>query len=60
MIPYKIFNLVRDHFDGDTDKTYAWFQTPNGTLGGKPLDMIKKGREKKVIQYILSALDHKR
>lgn len=58
MIPYKIFNLVRDHFNGDLDKTYLWFQTVNGYLGGSPLDLIKKGREKKVIKHILSALDH--
>lgn len=58
MIPQVYFDKIRKYFNGDTEKTWLWFRTPNPMLGQEsPLNMIKVGREKKVMNFIDNALD---
>jgi hypothetical protein len=43
-----VFEFFRDEV-----KTFLWFHTSNPMLGGcKPIDMILKGREKKLAKFI--------
>ena len=52
-IPQIYFDKVKKYFGGDTEKTWAWFKARNPSLGGvSPLDMIKVGREKKLMLVI--------
>ncbi len=52
------FNRVLEFFEGDKDKAHNWFATKNPSLGNvSPLEMIKKGREKKLIMFINKSLD---
>lgn len=49
----KCFKLVDQYFKHDKVKIFAWFGTINPWLGNeKPIDMIKKGRAKKLLQFI--------
>lgn len=51
-----ICGFVAEYFDGDKDKTALWFKTPNLSLGGiTPRDMIRFGRYKKLLNFILEA-----
>lgn len=50
--------LVAEFFSGDSDKTQLWFSTPNPLLGNiPPVDMIKMGRERKLLAFVQTALD---
>src|SRR3989338_1805445 len=52
-----LLNLVAGHFKGDTVKTMQWFTTPNPLLGDiRPRDMIRIGRYRKLIKFVLNAL----
>lgn len=49
---YIVFRILR-FFEGDIDKAEAWMSTPNPMLGNQvPLDMIKQGREQKLLKWI--------
>jgi hypothetical protein len=53
----KIKLLLKDFFN-DEEKVELWLNTENFHLGGsKPNDLIKAGREKKVLVFIESAID---
>ena len=50
--------LVAEFFSGDSEKTKLWFATPNPLLGNiPPVDMIKMGRERKLLAFVQTALD---
>lgn len=52
-----LLNLVAGHFEGDAQKTASWFRMPNPLLGNvSPRDMIRLGRYKKLLKFILIAL----
>ncbi len=51
-----ICELVADHFAGDIAKAALWFRVANPMLGGaSPRDMIRLGRYKKLLSFVLSA-----
>jgi uncharacterized protein (DUF2384 family) len=51
-----ICSLVAEHFEGDPVKTALWFKTPNPMIGDiTPRDMIRLGRSKKLIRFIMDA-----
>ena len=51
------FNLVAKVFDGNIDKTTAWFQTRNPLLGDiAPRDMIRLGRFERLRKFIIQAM----
>ncbi|MCA9395162.1 MAG: DUF2384 domain-containing protein [Candidatus Omnitrophica bacterium] len=53
-----LLNLVAGFFGGDEEKTVQWIMTPNPMLGDfSPRDMIRLGRYKKLIKFILTAID---
>jgi hypothetical protein len=46
-----------DNFFKDTDKTELWFRTPNPLLGNiTPIDMIRMGRQRKLLTVIQASL----
>lgn len=48
--------LVAEHFEGDAKKTALWFKAPNPMLGNvRPRDMLRLGRYKKLMQFIIDA-----
>ncbi|WP_187272189.1 hypothetical protein [Zeimonas arvi] len=50
-------NLVARAFDGDTEKTLAWFRTRNPLLGDiSPKDMIRLGRYERLRKFIINAM----
>ena len=50
-------DLVIECFNGDVNKTYIWFDTPNPLLGNiSPMQMIREGRSDRVHKFILNAL----
>ena len=52
---HNICQLVAEHF-GDPEKTALWFKIPNPLLGNiSPRDMIRFGRYKRLMQFILDA-----
>ena len=52
-----LLNLVAEHFQGDGAKTALWFTMPNPLLGNiSPRDMIRFGRYKKLLKFIVNAL----
>ena len=52
-----LLNLVAGHFNGDPAKTTLWFTIPNPLLGNvTPRDMIRFGRYKKLLKFIMNAL----
>lgn len=58
MISQEYFQKVCRYFSGDTRKTWAWFTTPNPSLGSvSPLEMIKGGREDKLKKFIDNQLE---
>lgn len=57
MLPHAYYTKVLDHFRGDNAKAWAWFNQWNPQLGNVPIDMIKKGREKKLMAFIDSQLN---
>ena len=56
-----ICTLVGEFFDGDAHKTALWFRTANPMFGNiSPRDMIRFGRYKKLLNYILEARQQNR
>jgi hypothetical protein len=50
-------NLVAKVFEGNADKTIAWFQTRNPLLGDiSPRDMIRLGRFERLRKFIMQAM----
>lgn len=48
--------FVADSFNGDIKKAKFWFKTPNLNFGGaSPRELFIRGRQKKVIQFILAS-----
>jgi hypothetical protein len=53
MIPQEYFNKVKNHFNNDDKKAWNWFETIHPNFGMlSPLNMIKLGRQQKVMQFI--------
>jgi hypothetical protein len=51
-----IANLVAEFFEGDANRTAAWFHANNPSLGNvKPRDMLRLGRFHKLHQFVLEA-----
>ncbi len=56
-----LFNLVAGHFQGNALKTAQWFSTLNPLLGNvSPKDMIRLGRYKKLLSFVMNALAENR
>ena len=52
-----LLNLVAEHFHGNAEKTALWFTVSNPLLGNvSPRNMIRIGRFKKLLKYVLNAL----
>ncbi|MFA7441424.1 MAG: hypothetical protein WCZ66_10720 [Sphingomonadaceae bacterium] len=50
-------NMVAEVFDGDIEKTVAWFRARNPILGDvSPRDMIRLGRYERLRKYIINAM----
>lgn len=50
-------NMVAREFDGDPNKTVAWFKTRNPLLGDvAPRDMIRLGRYDRLRRFIINAM----
>ncbi len=50
-------NLVAKRFDGDPEKTVAWFKARNPLLGDvSPRDMIRLGRYDRLRRFIIQAM----
>ena len=50
-------NLVAKFFDGDVEKTAAWFRARNPLLGDiSPRDMIRLGRFERLRKFIINAM----
>lgn len=50
-------NMVAKAFDGDVDKTTAWFRARNPMLGDvSPRDMIRLGRYERLRKFIINAM----
>jgi len=50
-------NMVAREFDGDPNKTVAWFKTRNPLLGDvTPRDMIRLGRYDRLRRFIINAM----
>lgn len=53
MIPHGYFEKVKVYFNGDDAKTWEWFKTTHPSIGMfSPLDALKLGKEKRVMQII--------
>lgn len=51
-----ICNLVADYFQGDPERTALWMKAHNPVLGGiSPRDMIRYGRYKRLMNYVVQA-----
>jgi hypothetical protein len=58
IIPHDYLKKMKEYFNGDIQKTYLWFNTKNPSLGQiSPLEMIQKGRAKKLMEFIDSRLE---
>lgn len=52
-----LLNFVAQYFQGDAKKAIFWFNISNPMLGNvKPRDMIRFGRSKKLLNFVLNAL----
>jgi hypothetical protein len=50
-------NMVAGMFDGDTNKTVAWFKARNPLLGDiSPRDMIRLGRYERLRKFLINAM----
>jgi hypothetical protein len=50
-------NMVAKAFDGDVEKTTAWFRARNPLLGDvSPRDMIRLGRYERLRKFIINAM----
>jgi hypothetical protein len=53
-------NMVASAFDGNVDKTVAWFKTTNPLLGDvAPRDMIRLGRYERLRKFIINAMNER-
>lgn len=53
MIPQEYFDKIKKYFNDDDKKTWDWFKARNPAFGMfSPLDMIKLGRQKKLMLWI--------
>ena len=51
-----IINMVASNFDGNVDRTVAWFKAKNPLLGDvSPRDMIRLGRYERLRKFIVNA-----
>jgi hypothetical protein len=51
------FDKMRQYFNGDTERTWMWFKTPNSALGMvSPIDAMRSGRTKQLFKVIDSRL----
>lgn len=58
MIPQIYFDKIKAYFNGDVDKTWVWWKTPNPAFGmSTPINMIRVGRIHRVKQFIDNAID---
>ncbi len=56
-----LLNLVAGFFKGDAQKTALWFTIQNPLLGNfSPRDMIRFGRYKKLMAFVLNSLEENR
>ena len=56
-----ICEIVAEFFHGDAGKTELWFKTPNPQLGNiSPRDMIRFGRYRKLLQFVMAAVTENR
>lgn len=56
-----LLNLVAGYFRGDVPKTALWFTVKNPLLGNfSPRDMIRFGRYKRLIAFVLNSLEENR
>jgi hypothetical protein len=54
-------NLVAQMFDGDVEKTVAWFKARNPMLGDvSPREMIRLGRYERLRKFIVNAMLERR
>ncbi|MBU3632331.1 hypothetical protein [Polynucleobacter sp. AP-Feld-500C-C5] len=52
-------NMVAKIFNGDIEKTTAWFKVRNPFLGDvSPRDMIRLGRYERLRKFIINAMSH--
>jgi hypothetical protein len=50
-------NMVAQQFEGDVEKTVAWFKARNPLLGDiSPRDMIRLGRYERLRKFIINAM----
>ena len=50
-------NMVAKAFDGDAEKTSAWFRARNPMLGDvSPRDMIRLGRYERLRKFVINAM----
>lgn len=55
---FKIFKLILQFFDDDSEKATNWINTPNPNIGNvAPCDMIAVGRSEKLLKYIEGCKD---
>lgn len=55
LISSDCFGRLKRYFNGDTKKVWEFMKAKNPHLGGvSPLEMIRAGREKKLIDFINS------
>jgi|SRR5579871_4339694 len=56
-----LLNLVAGFFKGDVHKTALWFTVQNPLLGNmSPRDMIRFGRYKRLMSFVVNALEENR
>lgn len=56
-----LLNHVAEYFQGDESKTALWFTIPNPMLGNiTPRDMLRFGRYKKLLNFVMNALSENR
>lgn len=56
-----LLNLVAGYFQGDSQKTALWFTVKNPLLGNlSPRDMIRFGRYKRLMSFVVSAIEENR
>ena len=54
---HEVVDLLRIFFDRDPKKIHAWLNSKNPMLGDiSPMQMIHLGREKKLLEFVRSAL----
>jgi len=56
LLDLEIIYLLTEHFSEDYEKVAAWLETPNPNFGDiTPLQLMRAGRSKKVLEFILNA-----